>query len=164
MGVLALAASVAAVGGLSLATVRSSRAYEGPSVPFDPGALAGIGPGAHRAALPRIPEDVLLYVSQACPHCLRELESWATSFSAGGFSLLPAVVLSPRSDTIDTSYLPPALRGEWIHDRDGSVARRLEIRAVPFLAVFDDGGTVVEARAGRSSGQRIQELLRRLNP
>jgi hypothetical protein len=164
MGVVALAASVACLGGLCLATVGSSRAYEGPPVPFDPGVLTGIGPGGHRTALPRVPGDVILYVSQACPHCFRELESWATSFSASGFSLLPAVVLSPRSDTGDTSYLPPAFRGGWIHDRDGSVARRLGIRAVPFVVVFDHGGTVVDARAGRSSGQRIQELLRRLNP
>jgi hypothetical protein len=164
MGVVALAASVTVVAGLSLATVRSSRGYEGPSVPFDPGVLTGFGPGGHRTALPRAPGDVLLYVSQACRHCLKELESWATAYSARGFSRLPAVVLSPGSDVIDTSYLPPAFRGGWIHDRDGSVARRLEIRAVPFVAVFDDGGTVADARAGRSAGQRIQELLRGLNP
>ncbi len=163
MGLVVLAASAASVSGLCLAIVGSARGYD-PTVPFDPGVLTGIRPGGHRTALPRVPGDVLLYVSQACPHCLRELESWAASRLVPGSSRLPAVVLSPDSDTVDTSYLPPVFRRSWIHDRDGSVARTLEIRAVPFVAVFDGGGTVVEARAGRSSDQRIRELLQRLNP
>jgi hypothetical protein len=164
MGIVALAVSVAATGGLTLATVGSSQAYDGPPVPFDPGGLAGVGPEGRWTALPRLPGDVLLYVSQTCPHCLRELESWAASFAAGGFSRLPTVVLSPSSDTRDTSYLPPAFRESWVHDRDGMVARRLKVRAVPFVAVLGDGGTVVAARAGRSSGRRIQELLHGLDP
>jgi hypothetical protein len=163
MGIAALAASLASVGGLCLAAAGSSQP-DGPPVPFDPGVLAGIGPDGRRATLPRASGEVILYVSQSCLHCRQELESWATSFSASGFARLPLVVLSSGSDPSNTSYLPTVFSESWSHDRDGEIARRLEIGAVPFIAVFDDGGTVVEARAGRSSDQRIRELLHRLNP
>jgi hypothetical protein len=101
---------------------------------------------------------VVLYVDDACPFCAQELERWASAAGAVPAPRLPMVVVSPDSDPAGT-HVPAPLRSEVLHDADGSIARALGVRGVPFRAVLDDGGTVVDVGAGLSRPRDIQRLL-----
>jgi peroxiredoxin len=133
-------------------------------LPFDPGDLWAVGPSGDSVPVLRRPGVVLLYVTEECPHCRRELRSWQARVVAAGAAHLPLLVLSPSSDVGDPTYLPDVFRRRWVHDREGRIAAALGVEAVPLTVVFGSGGRVVAAHTGRSSEEDIDDLLRVLNP
>jgi hypothetical protein len=125
--------------------------------PFLLDSLVGVDAQGAPAAVDGSDVGVLLYVSEGCPYCAVELERWARALgSATGRP--PLVVLSPESGTGDVRYLPGPLRSAWIRDVTGDLARTLGVRAVPFRAVLDGAGTVVEVASGLTPPERIRTL------
>lgn len=140
---------IVAVGLAVTVTVRAAPKRPAPerSAPFDPGPLTGMRPTGEPARVPR--PGTVLYVDDACPYCAVELARW--SEVGGGADAHPTVVISPRSDP-SGRHVPAALRATMLHDADGSIARALGVRAVPFLAVLDTTGAVVAVRIGANRG------------
>jgi hypothetical protein len=138
--------------GLAVAvTVRATPRPPAPKLPppFDPGPLSGIRPTGEAARVPC--PGAVLYVDDACPYCAAELRRWSSA--AGATVSLPTVVVSQRSDG-SGRHVPAALRSTMLHDADGSIARALGVRAVPFLAVLDTTGTVVAISIGARRADR----------
>lgn len=75
----------------------------------------------------------------------------------------PWVVVAPDTDLREARALLAAFRERWMLDRTGAVGRSLGVRAVPFVAVMDSTGLVVEAHAGLSSPHRLAHLAAILN-
>lgn len=107
--------------------------------------------------------EVVLYVSDGCRWCVLELGAWAGTVARKG-GRTPLVVLSPDSDpNRSPPRVPEALRARTAHDPDGSMARALGVRAVPFTARVEPGGRVVGVHLGLSGAEIRRELMRFLN-
>ncbi len=141
---LALVATLGMAVALTVVAVPGRRSE--PRVPFDPGSLEGIRPDGARGVV-RAPGAVL-YVDDGCPWCAIELQRAAAAVAGG--SQAPTVVVSPGSDG-SGSHVPRPLRPSMLHDADGSIARRLGVRGVPFLAELDSAGVVSSVRVGVSA-------------
>ncbi len=130
--------------------------------PFRP--VAAVGYDAHGRAVevPSGTDRLLIYVSDQCRYCRDELAAWDAVMRVTKGHGSPTVVLSPGS-VATASWLPPGLRGSWIHDRDGAAARALGVRGVPFVAVVGQDGRVLEAWAGVTPRPRLVPLLSRLS-
>jgi hypothetical protein len=155
---VALLVLVVVLGTASLFIVRVGPRRPGPAraAPFEAGSLYGSRPTGARA--PVAVPGVLLYVDDACPLCARELDRWARAAAAAHVPRLPTVVVSPRSNPAG-GHVPASLRDGMLHDADGSIARALGVRAVPFRAVMDGGGTVVAVHVGVSAPADISPLV-----
>lgn len=142
----------------SFVTLRVGRRGTEPvrATPFEPGLLYGVRPSG---ALVRVEAPgVLLYVDDACPLCAQELDRWARAFADADTPTLPTVVVSPTSDPAGR-HVPAPLRAGMLYDADGTVARALGVRGVPFRARIDDGGAVVAVHVGVSAPGEILALL-----
>ena len=106
--------------------------------------------------------DAVLYLSDRCPWCALEVRRWDAALSSSA-SRAPLVVLSQDSDPRRAGLLPSRLRGRWIHDHDGSLARPLGVGAVPFRARLVPDGWVTSVAAGLSGPDELRALLRHLS-
>jgi len=157
---LPAAAVLAVVLALGVGVARLTRVSPAPTVPttpFRPGALSGVGIDGLRTAVPATGIRVVLYVSETCPFCAAELRDWNARLGASPHAARPLIILSPTSHAEPPHYLPDAFRDTWIHDADGEIGRRLEVRAVPYTAVLYDG-VVTEVHLGRSSPATLDKL------
>ena len=101
----------------------------------------------------------LVYVSERCPFCRRELAHWATLAAAGEVTPL-WIVASPGSVVSPLDWVPPALRDRVVWDAEGAIAAALGVRAVPATLWVDDTGIVRAQRLGESSAGTIRNELR----
>jgi len=150
---------LAGIIGLAVAAViRTSRSAGTPALapPFEAGALVGGGPDGERVSV--APPAVIVYADDQCHYCAQELAHWAARLEDARNRLTPTVVLSPRSDA-GGSHVPDALRRKLVHDVDGAIARRLGVRAVPFIAVIDSAGSVIAVHAGVTPASRLERLM-----
>lgn len=106
--------------------------------------------------------DAVLYLSDRCRWCALEARNWSAALAPSA-SRAPLVVLSRDSDPRGADQLPAALRGRWLHDHDGSLARELGVGAVPFHARLAPGGWVTSVAAGLSRPDELRALLRHLS-
>lgn len=133
------------------AFVRHQKALrEGPATPFHPDSLMGVGPDHRPSAVPS-GRQVVLYVSGHCPYCRAELRAWARLLESGSGRRSPWVVVAPDTEAGEARTLLRSFHGRWMMDPTGAVGRSLQVRAVPFIALLDSAGDVVEAHAGLSS-------------
>lgn len=153
VAVLTLSAVLAMAGGLVVRTASPASPVREP--PFDPGPLVGAVAGIRtEMAKPTI----LLYVDDHCPWCAEELGRWRDAVGPRPRAVLPTVVLSPRSDARG-GHVPLVLRSGVVHDRDGSIARALGVRAVPFRAILSACGHVTAVHQGLTTAPEIRSLL-----
>ncbi|MDT8340316.1 MAG: hypothetical protein RQ751_02285 [Longimicrobiales bacterium] len=100
---------------------------------------------------------VLLYVTETCPHCRRELASWEARVESGR-APRPWILAAPTEGG-DRRWIPAVLRGRAVLDTGGHSARALDVRAVP-LTLFTDSARVVRAVVlGRSSPSAYERGL-----
>lgn len=95
---------------------------------------------------------VVLYVSDSCPHCQRELTRWDSLASAGALPLpaVRAIVIRAPSPSAPRGHLArfPELT---VLDRDGRIARRLHVVVVPLTYWIDRSGRVRAVSRGQQS-------------
>ena len=100
----------------------------------------------------------ILYVEDRCPYCVAELDDlWREARGVPPGRL--RIVRGPESDGPHPGIVPVAWSGLVVSDRDGSLGRELGVGAVPFLALADEEGTVVETVVGRVPRGRLRSLL-----
>lgn len=99
----------------------------------------------------------VVYVDRSCIHCEAELELLDSMSGNDNGGLEVWVVASPRSDMASAEWVPPSLRVRTVHDRDGSVARALGVKAVPATFWVDAADTVRMIRVGRSDQGMLAE-------
>jgi len=153
LAALVLTAALTVLAWLTVGVTRSSVPAREP--PFDPGPLVGVVAGA-RAEI-RGPA-ILLYVDEKCPWCAKELGRWGAAVEGQKLADPPTVVVSPRSDP-SGSFVPATLRATVVHDRDGSIARALGVRAVPFRVRLLASGRVAAVHQGLTSAPEILRLF-----
>lgn len=148
----------------TLAFFRHQRdGAEDPVTPFYTDSLVGVGPDLRPVAVPRS-APVVLYVSAHCPFCRAELRAWSRFLAIHREQRPPWVVFAPDTPVREARTLAGAFAGHWMTDPTGAVARRLRVRAVPFVAVLDSAGLVEEARSGMSSPGRLAALAAIISP
>ncbi len=125
--------------------------------PFDPGPLHASGTNGKRVS---VRPGIVLYIDDDCPFCAIELGRWSRAVATSHGIDPPTVILSPRSDS-SGSHVPAELREGVLQDADGSVARALGVRGVPFRVILDGHATVVAVHVGLTSSARIDSLLNR---
>lgn len=103
----------------------------------------------------------LLYVSERCPYCRRELAHW-DALRRDGAQIPLWIVSSPDSEFAAADWVPAGLRERIASDPDGAIARALGVRAVPATLWVDTHGMVRAQRLGASSPRRIREEFRAL--
>ncbi len=151
--VAVLGTVVLSIGGLTIGVSATRGPAREP--PFDAGPLVGVVAG--------MPSEIrgpaiLLYVDDACPYCAEELARWEAAAGARQPTVLPTIVVSPQSDPRGAA-VPPALRSGLVHDRDGSIARALGIRVVPFRALVSASGRVTAVHRGLTAPSVMAALL-----
>jgi hypothetical protein len=149
----------------------------------DPHGLArppfSLAPGAWRSILavaattnalcPRPLPLVVLYVSASCPHCRAELRRWSHLLQSAPQAdcIAFAVVAAPSTDQAPTGWIPSRLARTLMWDRDGRVARALQVRLVPVTAYVTPQGVAVARVVGevseQSALQQVHALLRASN-
>lgn len=134
---------------------RQAALRRGPDVPFHPDSLVGVSPNGHRHGLPKGRRTVVLYVSAHCPYCRAELRAWAARLADTPGGEPPWIITAPDTELREAIPILRPFGGHWMSDPTGAVGRSLQIRAVPFTAVVDSGGVVVETAAGESSPARL---------
>jgi len=144
---------LAGAGGATLATRSGGGTGAGlPAVPFQVASLARPGaPAGERRAV--------LYLSDSCRWCSAEVAAWERALAETPGSEPPTVVFSPGSDPASLGGLPPRLRAGAFHDRTGALGRELGVRAVPFLALVDGGGTAHRVQAGLTPPDTLRRIL-----
>jgi hypothetical protein len=137
---------------------RDAPPAPGHTPPFVPGALTGVDGSGAAAPVSLQGGAVLLYVDDGCPFCTLELDRWYRA--SGGHA--PAglkIVRHARPGVAHPGVVPGAWAARTVVDRSGAIAAALGVTAVPFLAVADPDGTVVEATLGLTPQPRILTLL-----
>jgi hypothetical protein len=120
---------------------------------------AGVFAGGHPRPI------VLLYVSDSCDHCQRELARWDSLAAAGMLPLdrVPAVVVRRPSVSAPRRAFPrfPDLT---ILDADGRIGRELRVSVVPTTYWLDRTRRVTAVTRGQQSPTLIlrhfHDLLR----
>lgn len=152
-------AGVLAGGGWSAALLRHQvAAVRAPDTPFRPGVLVGVDDDGSPSEIRPAGREVLLYVSAHCPYCRAELDAWSRLLASDPEAIPPLVVFAPDTDSGDISSLLPPFEERWLSDPSGAVGRALEVRSVPYFAVLDSAGIVVEAGVGLNTPERRARL------
>lgn len=108
---------------------------------------------------------VLLYVSDACSHCQKELARWDSLASAGGLpargvSIVVIRLPTPGGRSPHLARFPDAT----VADPGGTIGRQLRIAVVPTAYWLDRDGRITEVTRGEQSPaairRRFQNLLR----
>ncbi|MHB1072071.1 MAG: TlpA family protein disulfide reductase [Gemmatimonadaceae bacterium] len=108
---------------------------------------------------------VLLYVSDACPHCQKELARWDSLATAGalpreGVSTVVIRLPTPGGRSPHLARFPDAT----IADPGGTIGRQLKIAVVPTAYWLDRDGRITEVTRGEQSPaairRRFQNLIR----
>ena len=97
---------------------------------------------------------VILYVSGSCLHCRAELLRWSNLVRSGKLEMPCiglAVVAAPSKVNSPPHWLPAELTSRLLWDHDGTVARALKIRLVPFAAYVTSNGVVIARVVGEAS-------------
>ena len=152
------AAGVAAIAMVPAIWVRDSRG--GPADPpwRFPAAAAAFGDAdTLTLGTNRTGPMAVVYVDRSCVHCEAELELWESMSGSDTSGLEVWVVASPRSDMASAEWVPASLRARTVHDRDGSIARALGVKAVPATFWVDATDTVRVIRIGRSDSGLLAE-------
>ncbi|MDP2958378.1 MAG: hypothetical protein Q8N53_18260 [Longimicrobiales bacterium] len=127
-------------------------------LPFDPGVLVGRAPDGAPAPLSLRGGAVVLYVDDQCPFCVREMGAWHRE-SGGAVPARLRIVRGPAGGAPHPGIVPASWAHAAMLDHDGSIGAALGVGAVPFLAVTDSRGWVVEASVGLTPPGRIRTLL-----
>lgn len=157
---MAVVAGVLGGGGWGAASLFRLQvaAVQAPDTPFRPGLLVGIDEdGSPREIRPR-GRDVLLYVSAHCRYCRAELDAWALLLGAHPEASPPLLVLAPDTDPGDLPERLMPFASRWLEDPSGAVGRALGVRSVPFFAVLDSAGVVLEVGVGVNTPERRARL------
>jgi hypothetical protein len=156
---LSLAVVFGGGGWATLAFFRHQReALVAPATPYRPDSLVGLGPDRRSEEAPPRP-GVVLYVSGHCPFCRQELEDWSRLLASHRRQRPPWVILAPDTPVREArTLLGESFRGRWTLDTSGSIGRSLRVRAIPFTAVLDSAGVVIEAHQGVSSPLRLARM------
>ncbi len=104
------------------------------------------------SAISRDRPVIVLYVSSTCPHCHAELARLATNEALRRLSErgVPIVIIAP----VDSRRMREKLPGLDVHaldDEDGAIRRRLSVRSVPAMLMFDSAGRVLTTQVGETS-------------
>lgn len=132
------------------------------ATPFAPGPLAGVGVDGRATMVPPGGPAVILYVDDRCRFCAEEVAAW---HAAAGLAPPPGlhVIRARRGGGADLNIVPTSWASVVVVDEGGTIADALGVSAVPFLAVLDAEGSVVEASLGVTSPERIQTLIATLS-
>lgn len=164
MAALAAAGALAFAGTPFLLLDRPSAGGGAPEPPWSFPAVAAVRPDGHgwSSTDDLVRPAALMYVDEACIHCKAELRTWESlARQADGAELW--IVASPNSDTRQASWAPSSLRGNVVSDADGSVARALNVTAVPVTYWIDATDTVRFVHVGRTPRKRIAETVQSIS-
>jgi hypothetical protein len=155
-------AGVLAGGGWSAAVLfrQQVAAVRGAETPFRPGSLGGVADDGSAREIHSAGREVLLYVSAHCRYCRAELDAWSRLLASDPEAEPPLVVLAPDTDPGDVPELLLPFEERWVSDPSGALGRALRVRAVPYFAVLDSAGVVVEAGVGLNTPERRIRLAR----
>jgi len=138
-------------------SARGTPAAPGRVPPFTPGPLrAELGDGTPTDLV--LGPGAVLYVDDACLFCAEEMRRWDAATSGRPPQGL-TVIRHPGADVPHPGVVPPAWASRTLVDRSGAVAMALGVTAVPFLALTDSDGTVVQVTMGLTTPERILTLL-----
>jgi hypothetical protein len=137
-----------------VATVRA------PDTPFHPGTLVAVGEDGSPREVRSGGRQVLLYVSAHCRYCRAELAAWSRMLASDVEATRPLVVLAPDTEPGEMGDVLMTFQNRWVSDPSGAVGRALRVRSVPFFAVLDSAGFVVEAGVGINTPERRARLGR----
>ena len=165
-------AAVAAFGSYALSHQMVGRAVDTARVKLPPSAwrsLLTVTATAERTCPPSVPV-VVLYVSRKCPHCMAELDRWATLVRNDAADMRCtgiAVVAAPAGADSPTDWVPRELSAMLLWDHDAEVAHALDVRFVPLAAYVTSQGVTVARVVGETSesstAQHLLELRRLSN-
>jgi len=97
-------------------------------------------------------------VDDQCPFCAEELRVWH-DLSAGAPPDALTIVRHPADGVPHPGVVPGDWAARTLVDRTGAIAAALGVTAVPFLAVADTAGIVLEVTLGLTPEGRILKLL-----
>ena len=157
-----LVAGVLAGGGWSAAALSRAQAaaVRAPNTPFHPGVLEGTDDNGRTREVRAGGREVLLYVSAHCRYCRAELDAWARLLASDQEVTPPLVILAPDTRPDDMRNLLLSFGTRWVSDPSGALGRALRVRSVPYFAVLDSAGVVVEAGVGVNTPERRAHLGR----
>lgn len=145
--------------GVSVVSSRNAELADQPPYPV-PSALGESPPGdPWNPARDLGGPTALLYVSEHCPHCRAELETWASLAATRPEGVPLWIVASPSSEIGALAWVPEALRGGVVGDPDGAIGEALGVRAVPVTLWIDTSGVVRDQRVGRLTAEEIARRL-----
>lgn len=101
----------------------------------------------------------LIYVDRKCLHCKAEMERWEMLAADVDFNTQVRVIASPGSEIDEARWVPPSLRGQTLHDVDGSIGAQLGVQAVPTTFWVDGTDTVRIVQVGQSSRQMLLDNI-----
>lgn len=154
------AASVALLPGILLDRDRRVREPRAPSWAMPPLAAIAVGGGGWAwETNAGVAPVTFIYVDRECLHCKAEMERWETLAPEFDFDSHLWVVASPGSEMDEARWVPPLLRGQTIHDTDGSIRAQLGVRAVPTTFWVDATDTVRIVQVGQSSRQVLMDNI-----
>jgi hypothetical protein len=169
VGVLAALCGLTTAGVSRGLSARNSRRVHVP--PFALGALSGslLGSGARwTLASPSLRPRVIIYASESCAHCHKELARWARLAQKEPqlFSTLDVSVVSgdlPTPSAALGALVPAGLPHSRVNDDTHSIARALGVTSVPTIAYIDRAGVVRRLTVGETSDAVTRTNLRTLN-
>ena len=163
LAAILLAVAAASVGLLPVYLLDRGRSGAGPADPpwaMPPLAAKAVGGGswARETSVAAAPA-AFIYVDRECFHCKAELERWETLVREFDFDSHVWVVASPESEMDESTWVPPSLRSQTIHDLDGSIRTQLGVRAVPTTFWIDAADTVRIVRVGQSGRHELMDNI-----
>ena len=101
---------------------------------------------------------VVLYVDDRCPFCAEELRRFHVA-SGGRTPEGMRIVRHAAEGVPHPGVVPHTWADRTVVDPTGAIAEALGVTAVPFLALVDARGRVVEVQLGLTSEESIRRLL-----